>query len=81
MNIIKDIETLEKMHKLINIESTGNPQELASMLGISRSKLYEIINYLKSENITIEYSRRGLSFHYSDNSEYEIIDLLREKFN
>lgn len=72
MKIIEQLERLEILHKLINDERTGSPTELADRLGISRSTLYNLIEELKSYNITVSYSRAKQSFVYDNDISLEI---------
>ncbi len=66
MKIFKYLERIELMHKLVDHENTGSPQEFASRLGISRTRLYEIMDYLKMEGAPIAYSKSCRTFYYSE---------------
>ena len=70
MNFIKQIERIKKVEKLIHMESTGNPDEFAAKLKISRAQLYRILETMKLFGAPIKYSRLNESFYYSE--EYEI---------
>lgn len=72
MNIIFKIERLQKLNKLIEQEQTGTPNELSDYLGISRSKLYELIDGLNGMGKKVRYNRTTKSFYYSDNNKLVI---------
>lgn len=62
--IIKHIELMERIDQLIRLRATGTPVELASRLGVSRTKVYRMINTMKSLNAPIEYNITLQSFVY-----------------
>lgn len=72
MNFIHQIERIQKLNKLIEQETTGTPDELASTLGVSRSKLYELIDGLKSLGKKVKYKRVINSFYYEDHTKLDI---------
>lgn len=49
---------------MIQRRATGSPGEFASLLGISRTRLYEIIDELKSQDVPIAYDKSGNTFYY-----------------
>ncbi|MGF7138630.1 hypothetical protein [Roseimarinus sediminis] len=67
MKLDKKIYVIEKMSKLIEIEKTGNAEEFAEKLGISRSQLFIELDDLKAFNVDIKYSRSKHSFVYTGN--------------
>ena len=66
MKIIHYLERIEMIHKLVDQESTGTPVEFARRLGISRTRLYEIMDDLKLEGAPIAYSRSCRTFYYEE---------------
>ncbi len=62
--IIKQIEMIERIDQLIRIQATGTPEALAYSLGISRTKLYRIINIMRDLNAPILYDMSLQSFIY-----------------
>jgi predicted transcriptional regulator len=72
MGIFKHIERISRLHKLIQAENTGQPDELAKRLGISRSSLYNMIDELKSYDAPIKYSRAGETFLYTKTFDLKI---------
>lgn len=72
MNFIQTIERLQLLHRLIAQKRTGSPEKLATLLGVSRSHLYTMIEELKSLDIQILYSRKKRTFYYENEVEIEI---------
>ena len=77
MNVIHQIEKLQKLNKLIEQEKTGTPMEFAQKLNISKSKLYELLGDLKSLGMEVKYNRRQKTFYYADSSKLNIIFSLK----
>lgn len=66
MKAIHYLERIERIHKLVSQECTGNPIEFARRLGISRTRLYEILDDLKLEGAPIVYSKSCRTFYYKE---------------
>lgn len=66
MFIIDDLKRIHKIHKLIKGQQTGSPEDLASLICISRRELYYIIEMLKNMGAEINYSRAKQSFCYTN---------------
>ncbi|EZH71667.1 hypothetical protein ATO12_06820 [Aquimarina atlantica] len=62
--IIKHVELMNRIDQLIRLKATGNPVELAERLGISKTKLYRIINIMKELNAPLEYDIDLQSYVY-----------------
>ncbi|MEW7291744.1 hypothetical protein [Aquimarina sp. 2304DJ70-9] len=62
--IIKQIELIERIDRLIRLQATGSPDEFACKLGISKTKLYRIIKLMKQLEAPIEYNFNMQSFVY-----------------
>ncbi|UXP32025.1 DNA-binding protein [Reichenbachiella agarivorans] len=77
MNFIKQIENLQLINKLILQERTGSPDELANRLGVSRSKLYEMIDMMKVWGLNVVYDRTARSFRFERQEALEIEFSLR----
>lgn len=71
------IKRLRTIDRLIKSERSGNAQELADKIGISRKQVYNYINELKEIGVNIEYCRNKRSFVY--NEPYEFLFNLRIK--
>ncbi len=72
MYFIHQIEKIQKLNKLVEEEKTGTPSEFAEKLHISRSKLYELLDTLKSFGKEIKYDRKQKTFCYTDRSKLDI---------
>lgn len=64
MKLFEYIDRITLMNKLIKEQSTGTPDEFAATLGIKRTRLYEMVDELKSFGAPIQYSKRKNSFYY-----------------
>lgn len=64
--IIKHIEIIERIDQLIRLQATGTPEDFASRLGISKTKLYRVIGVMKKLNAPIEYNIHLESFVYEE---------------
>lgn len=61
-----DIRIVIRLHDFIQLEKTGNPNELGFKLGISTRTLYEYIAFMKQElNAPIVYERQKQSYKYN----------------
>ena len=49
MKKLIDLKKVCLLDKLIRTQATGNHEELAKKLGVSRSSMYELISYLREE--------------------------------
>lgn len=54
------------LRKLIEQESTGTPDELASRLGISRRMVFEYLNELKGQGARLAFNKKKKSYYYFD---------------
>jgi hypothetical protein len=72
MNFIKQIERLKKMHELISIERTGTPDVFAEKMHLSRSQLYNELDFMKQLDAPIKYCKKKTSFYYTAPFEIEL---------
>lgn len=64
MKVFEFIEKIAIFHRFVMRENTGNAEEFAQKLDISRSTLYNIIEELKCYNIDIKYCRTRCTYYY-----------------
>ncbi|PKV53054.1 hypothetical protein ATE84_5188 [Aquimarina sp. MAR_2010_214] len=62
--ITKHIKTIERIDQLTRLQATGSPEQLAYRLGISKTKLYRIIDLMKELNAPISYDVSIQSYVY-----------------
>jgi len=61
-----DLNNINRLDALIRRNATGNPEELAERLEMSRSSMFELIAYLKEElNAPIVYDHDKRSYVYT----------------
>jgi len=56
MNFLTQIRRLERLDQLIRMKATGTPKELAKRMQVSRSTLYNILEFIKMQGVEIYYS-------------------------
>lgn len=66
MRFIKQIERLQLLNKLVKEQRTGCPEELAKRLGVSRAKLYLMLEELRDYGVKIVFSKKVNSFKYTN---------------
>jgi len=64
MDLIKNLNQVEKLHELIVQQKTGTSKVLAEKLGVNRAALYVLIDELKELNMPVAYSRKYETFYY-----------------
>jgi transcriptional antiterminator len=72
MNFKEQIERLERikqMHRLISDKTTGTPETFAKKVGLSRRQMYNQLDFFKSYNAPIKYSKVSQTFYYEGNFE------------
>lgn len=62
--IFKQLNRLQQIDQLIRQRRTGNAEELAEKLNISRRQVYNWLEELKSYGLEIDYKREIKSFVY-----------------
>ena len=72
MILFRQIELLQRIHKLIKASNTGTPYEFARQMRISERHLREIIDELKDRGAPIDYSRRTGTYYYKEPFEVDI---------
>lgn len=72
MKIFEIVERFELIYKLIKEERTGTANEFARKIGISRSQLFNYLDYLKSQEIEIHYELFKNSYVIGNDVEIEI---------
>ena len=77
--LFEEINRIQRIDKLIRLSNTGNADEFAEKLGISRRQIYNIIEDLKDMGLGIVYNRQIRSFVYTKPYQirilFEIVEL------
>jgi len=63
---------LQKLHLLIEQETTGSPKELAVRMHISERLVYSLIEQLKDYDAMISFDRRRKTYYYCENFRLEV---------
>jgi len=64
VKLLNIIDRLLIMDRLIRNQKTGNPEKFASLIGVSRSQLYNHLDEFKDLGVDIRYNRLLGSFEY-----------------
>ncbi len=72
MICFKEIEIINMLHRLILLENTGTPDELAEKLHLSRRQVYNFIDELKYIGAKVIYSRSKHTFFYTNDFRMDI---------
>lgn len=64
MNLLEQINRIERLDQLIRMKATGTPAQLASRLKISKRTLYNILDFIKRQGAEVYYCRTQQSFCY-----------------
>jgi transcriptional antiterminator len=72
MNSIKNLERLQKLHRLILNERTGSPGELASRMHLSERSIYNLIEHLKDFEASIRYDRSRRTYYYKTDFDLKV---------
>lgn len=67
---IEKVELINRIDQLIRMKATGTPNELASRLGVSKTKLYRILQIMRDLNAPVEYDIRTQNFKYEEDVVY-----------
>lgn len=76
---IRKIEMINRIDQLIRLQATGTPNELASKLGISKTKLYRLLNIMRDLNAPVEYDFSNQNFIYEEDVIYFRFGFYSEK--
>jgi predicted DNA-binding transcriptional regulator YafY len=66
------LQRLVRLDYLISHKKTGNPEALASKVGISERSIYDYLRIMKSMGAPISYSREHLSYYYKEDGKFRI---------
>jgi hypothetical protein len=72
MNINKKVAQLSHLIKLIEKEKTGNANDLAQRVGLSRGKLYDLFEEFKAIDVEIKFDRVKNSFCYANHKRIKV---------
>ncbi len=72
MSLIKYIDRIKKIDKLIHLKATGTPEEFAESLGIHRSTLFQNLQELRDLGVDIKYSYDRQTYYYASDRRIRI---------
>jgi hypothetical protein len=77
VKILDIVERLSRIDNLIRNRKTGNSNELAKTIRLSRSQIFNYLDYLKDMRVEINYNKTARSYEYTDDFIPEIQSPLR----
>ncbi|GHU87353.1 hypothetical protein FACS1894155_00220 [Bacteroidia bacterium] len=77
MILFRQMELLQRIHKLIDAACTGTPYEFAGRLRISERYLRKIIDEMKDLGAPIDYSRKNITYYYVEPFEIKVSCIFR----
>ena len=66
MQLFETIDRVHRIHKMIQREATGSPEEFARRFRLRRRQLYNILEEFKDYGAEIKYSRVKSTFYYTN---------------
>ena len=72
LNKIEQLEEIKNVHSLIKNSYTGCPSTFAKKAGMSKRKLFAILEYLRELGAEIAYDRVVVSYYYQNYFDLEI---------
>lgn len=76
--IFKQLNRLQQIDQLIRQQRTGNAEEFAGKLGVSRRQIYYWLEELREMGLEIEYSRELQSYVYAKTYKIDITFRIHE---
>ena len=64
--MIKQIQIIERMDQRIRMRATGNPDEFALRMDMSKTKIYRMIRIMKKLHAPVEYDITEQSYVYAN---------------
>lgn len=71
--IMANLDLIQKISELIEMQNTGSSFELAEKLGVSKSTIYNCINFMKKQNVPVEYCIYKQSFIFRKTGKLRLI--------
>ena len=72
MTILKQMPRFNTINKFIISENSGNPEDFAELLGVSRSHLFNIIQQFKDYVSPIRYNKKNETYYYATSFNLEL---------
>lgn len=66
MNVLEDLQLLERLDYLIRAKATGTSSDMASRLKVSRRKIERLIAGLRDLGLPVSFDREAGTYYYTD---------------
>jgi len=73
MSLFQTIKKIERIHQLIRMEATGNPDDFAGKLHIKKRQLFNLLEEFRDEGADIRYSANRMTYYYENAFEFRIL--------
>ncbi|MCU0444251.1 MAG: hypothetical protein MUE85_04985 [Microscillaceae bacterium] len=74
--MLVNLEIIRQLDAKIRRKATGNPQDLANSLGISRRHVFRYLEYLRDDcGLLVEYDKDRESYFYANSNNFFLIKL------
>ena len=70
--MVKYLERINQIDRLVRFKSTGSAEDLATKLGISRSTLFETFEVMRAFGAEIAYCNTRKTYYYTQEGNLEI---------
>ena len=70
MILLKKRERIKRMDQLIRLKATGTPKQFANRMGLSKRRIFQLINEMKEADAPIYYDREHNSYCYEKEVEF-----------
>ena len=83
MGLIETLDRLQRIDDLLTRKATGNPKSFADKLGISKRRLYVMLEELREYGLKIEYSKERQTYYYLNDQRIfsNNLDQVSRKYN
>lgn len=72
MELFKELETVERLHLLIQKKATGTPDNLANRFGMSKRNILRILEKMKSSGFPIAYDHFRQTYFYDGEVTFDL---------
>jgi hypothetical protein len=66
MSLFQSIQKIERIHQLIRMEATGNPDDFAKKLHLKKRQLFNLLSEFRDEGADIRYSSLRETYYYNN---------------
>lgn len=72
MELFKELETVERLHLLIQRKATGSPEDLAQRFNMSKRNILRILEKMKASGFPIAYDHFRQTYFYDGEVTFDL---------